>query len=95
EIWFGVIDDTLYLISGNGTGADWYRNLLVDPIVTIRIDDEHRPGRARVVDDPHERQRVGDVMGAKYVYDDPSIGLTSEAWCYDVPAVAVELDGRG
>jgi hypothetical protein len=22
---------------------------------------------------------------------DPSIGLTYEAWCYDVPAVAVEF----
>ena len=22
EIWFGVIDDTMYLISGNGAGAD-------------------------------------------------------------------------
>ncbi len=63
--------------------------------MTVRIDDEHRPGMARVVTDPEERQRVGDVMGAKYVYDDPSIGLTNEKWCYDVPAVAIELDGRG
>ena len=47
---------------------------------------------ARVVDDPDERRRVGDVMGAKYVWGgDPSIGLTYEAWCYDVPAVAIEL----
>ena len=31
-------------------------------------------------------------MGAKYVWDgDPSIGLTYPAWCYDVPAVAIEL----
>ena len=27
EIWFGVLDDTLYLISGNGPGADWYRGM--------------------------------------------------------------------
>ena len=30
EIWFGVIDSTLYLISGNGPTADWYRNLVAD-----------------------------------------------------------------
>ena len=30
EIWFGVIGDALYLISGNGPGADWYRNALAD-----------------------------------------------------------------
>jgi hypothetical protein len=32
-------------------------------------------------------------MGAKYVWDgDPAIGLTYPAWCYEVPAVAVEFD---
>lgn len=91
EIWFGVVDDTLYLISGNGPSADWYRNLVDHPLVQVRIDDTTRAGTARVVSDADERRRVGDVMGAKYVWDgDPDIGLTYPAWCYDVPAVAVE-----
>ena len=93
EIWFGVIDATLYLVSGNGPTSDWYQNLVADPEVTVRIDQEIRPGRARVVSNVDERRRVGDAMGAKYVWDgDPSIGLTYPAWCYDVPAVAVELE---
>ena len=92
EIWFGVLGPILYLISGNGPGADWYRNLLADPAVWIRVDGERRRGTARPVEDPDERQRDGDLMGAKYVWDgDPSIGLTYDAWCYDVPAVAVEF----
>ncbi len=92
EIWFGVIDDVLYLISGNGATADWYRNSLAEPQVALRRADETHTGRARVVDEPDERRRVGDVMGAKYVWDgDPEIGLTYPAWCYDVPAVAVEF----
>ena len=92
EIWFGIDGDTLYLISGNGPTADWYRNLVADPEVIVRIGSDERRGRARVVDTPDERRRVGDVMGAKYVWGgDPSIGLTYEAWCYDVPAVAVEF----
>ena len=96
EIWFGVVHDTMYLISGNGPTADWFRNLRADPAVTVRIDDERRRGVARVVDDPDERRRVGDVMGAKYVWDgDASIGLTYAAWCYDVPAVAIEFPGMG
>ena len=37
EIWFGVIDDTMYLISGNGPTADWYRNALANPQVTVRL----------------------------------------------------------
>ena len=92
EIWFGVIDATLYLISGNGPTADWYQNLVADPDVSVRIGHETRAGRARVVSDADQRRRVGDAMGAKYVWDgDPAIGLTYPAWCYEVPAVAIEL----
>ncbi|MBA3289372.1 MAG: nitroreductase family deazaflavin-dependent oxidoreductase [Acidimicrobiia bacterium] len=96
EIWFGVVDDRLCLISGNGPEADWFRNLQADPAVTVRIDDEVRGGRAATVTDPELRRRVGDVMGAKYVWSgDPSIGLTYEAWCYQVPAAVVSVDQPG
>ena len=93
EIWFGVVESTLYLISGNGPTADWYQNLLAEPTVAVRFGHEMRQGRASPVTDTEERNRVGDVMGAKYVWEgDPSIGLTYPAWCYEVPAVAVEFD---
>jgi deazaflavin-dependent oxidoreductase (nitroreductase family) len=92
EIWFGVHGPSLYLISGNGPTAHWYMNLVADPQVSVRIEGDTRIGRARVVIDADERRRVGDVMGAKYVWDgDPSIGLSYQGWCYDVPAVAVEF----
>jgi deazaflavin-dependent oxidoreductase (nitroreductase family) len=92
EIWFGIMDGTLYLISGNGPSAHWYLNLVAEPAVTVRIEGDTRPGRARPVVDPDERSRVGDLMGAKYVWGgDPDIGLTYHAWCYDVPAIAVEF----
>lgn len=91
EIWFGVVEETLYLISGNGPGADWFRNASADPHVTIRIAGERRAGVARTVTDPAERQRVGELMGAKYPWDgDPSIGLTFEKWCFEVPVLAIE-----
>ena len=101
EIWFGVIDDTLYLVSGTGPGADWFRNASADPHVTIRIEGESWVGLARQVTDTTERRLAGEVMGAKYPWDgDPAIGLTFEAWCFDVPVLAIdrwdaatELDG--
>ena len=90
EIWFGVVGDTLYLISGNGAGADWYRNALADSDVRVRINKETRNGVARAVTDATERRSVGEVMGAKYPWDgDSSIGLTFEAWCFDVPLLAI------
>ena len=91
EIWFGVVGDTLYLISGNGPSADWYRNAIASPSVTVRIDGDIRDGVARQVQDPSERRGVGELMGAKYPWDgDPSIGLTFEAWCFDVPLLAID-----
>lgn len=93
EIWFGVMDETMYLISGNGPGADWYRNMLATPEVVVKLAGERRSGSARDVTDPVERRRCGDLMGAKYVWDgDASIGLTYDAWCFDVPAIAIEFD---
>lgn len=92
EIWFGVMDGAMYLISGNGPGADWYRNMLAHPEVTVKLAGEEHVGRARDVTDPDERRRCGDLMGAKYVWGgDPSIGLTYDAWCYEVPAIAIEF----
>jgi len=92
EIWFGAVHDTMYLISGNGPGADWYRNLIANPEVLVKLAGEERVGRARDVTDRDERRRCGDLMGAKYVWDgDASIGLTYEAWCYDVPAIAIQF----
>ncbi len=91
EIWFGVIGDTMYLISGNGPTADWYRNALANPLVSVRLSGEVHVGVARDVSDPEERRRVGDMMGEKYQWDgDPSIGLTRQAWCYEVPVLAIE-----
>ena len=92
EIWFGVMDGAMYLISGNGPTADWYRNMLAHPRVVVKIAGEEHVGRASPVADPEERRRCGDLMGAKYVWDgDPDIGLTYEAWCYDVPAIAIDF----
>ncbi len=90
EIWFGVIDDTMYLISGNGPSADWYRNALACPSVSVRLAGVTLRGLARHVNDRDERRRVGDLMGHKYSWDgDASIGLTRHAWCYEVPVLAI------
>ena len=90
EIWFGVVADTLYLISGNGPTADWFRNALANPEVAVRIQDQRRRGMACELLDGPQRRMVGELMGAKYPWDgDPPIGLTFDAWCFDVPVLAI------
>jgi len=96
EIWFGLLDDAMVLICGNGPSADWYRNMAADRHVQVRLAGVVHEGSARVVTDPDERRRVGDVMAAKYVWGgDASIGLTYEAWCYEVPAVVIDFPDQG
>lgn len=90
EIWFGVIGDTVYLICGNGPTAHWYQNALATSAVTIELGDVTLEGVASALDDAETRRRVGDMMGAKYSWDgDPSIGLSREKWCFEVPVLAI------
>ena len=52
EIWFGVVDDTMYLVSGNGRPPTGTATCQADPVVTVRLDDDAPPGQARVVRTP-------------------------------------------
>ncbi len=91
EIWFGVVGDVVYLLAGGGAGADWYRNLVADPQVRVRIDGTTRTGRAYPVVEPAERRAVGQVMGPKYRGwgGDSEIELTEDHWTFGAPAVGV------
>jgi deazaflavin-dependent oxidoreductase (nitroreductase family) len=65
EIWFGVHEGRVYLLSGRGERADWVKNLHQDQNVTIRVADETRRAVARVVSgsEDHPARRV---IAAKY-----------------------------
>ena len=61
------------------------------PEVEVRFGEDRRIGQARVVSNSDERRRLGDLMGAKYDWDgDDDIDLSRRAWCYDVPAIAID-----
>ena len=90
EIWFCVDGDALYVVSGGGESSDWYRNALADPAVTLRVGGDARRATARRVTEPGERQRIGELMDAKYpAYEDLSLGLGHHRWAYEVPALAI------
>lgn len=52
EIWFGLGDGVVYILSGGGDRSDWVRNLMISPEVVLEIGDVKRTTRARVVTDP-------------------------------------------
>ena len=91
ELWFGVVGDEVVFISGTQR-CDWRANMLANPETTVVFGDVSRRGLARLVTDPAERRRFGDVMGKKYDWSgDEEIGLTRDAWVYECPMLAVSF----
>lgn len=66
EIWFGVQESAIYLLSGGGSDSDWVKNLLKDPEVTVRIAKTHFDGRAELVTDANDEKRARHLLAAKY-----------------------------
>lgn len=88
EIWFGLSDETLYMLSGGRDRSNWVRNLLADRKVTVRIGEATLPGRARVVDDPDEDATARRLLLEKY---SKSSGDLSD-WGRTALPVAVDLE---
>lgn len=65
EIWFGLNNDTLYLMSGDGK-SDWVKNLRKNADVTVRVADVTYAARARIVDDETEEMLARNMLADKY-----------------------------
>ena len=94
EIWFGAFRDTIYIVSGNGPTADWYRNALAIGTADVRIGAETwTDAEARAVTNAGERELAGWVLAHRYPMwqGDAEIGLTRDDWCFTCPVLAIEL----
>ena len=66
EIWFGVNNGALYLLSGGGENSDWVKNMRKNPLVTVRIGKHTFPGTARFELGAQEETRARHILAAKY-----------------------------
>jgi deazaflavin-dependent oxidoreductase (nitroreductase family) len=89
EIWFGLEDDHLFMLSGGGARSDWVRNAVAHPDVTVRLGDRTFPGRARVVEDRIEDQRVRRRLASKY--QGWAEGRPMSRWARTALPIAVDL----
>lgn len=53
------VDGALYLGSSRGTHADWFKNLMANPGVSVRVKSRQFAGRAELVTDP---ARIADFI---------------------------------
>lgn len=91
EIWFGVQDRTVYLLSGSDR-SDWVRNLLKEPAVTVRIAKHTFTGTARLVRDKEEETSARYMLAEKY--QEWEEGKTLSEWARTALPVAIDLNSH-
>jgi deazaflavin-dependent oxidoreductase (nitroreductase family) len=90
EIWFGLNESTLYLLSGGMDRSDWVRNLLKDPRVRVRIAQQDFTGTARLVKDETEQTLARNLLADKY-REREADGSLSE-WARTALVVGIDID---
>jgi deazaflavin-dependent oxidoreductase (nitroreductase family) len=91
EIWFGIRDGTLYLLSGGGDAADWVKNIKKDRRVRIRINSQRAPLRARLLRaGSQEDVSARELLDAKYMDWRP--GKKLSGWARGALPVAIDLN---
>ena len=73
EIWFGLEGRTLYVLAGGGQRADFVRNAMKQPNVTVRIGTRRSrelTATARIVTTKREDALARRLLLAKYASND-------------------------
>jgi deazaflavin-dependent oxidoreductase (nitroreductase family) len=65
EIWFAIHDGSVFII-GDPSRPDWYRNVVADGRVGVRLGDLDLVGRAARVTDTARRRLAGRLLATKY-----------------------------
>jgi deazaflavin-dependent oxidoreductase (nitroreductase family) len=89
EIWFGLEDQSLYLLSGGMDKSDWVRNLLKNPSVTVRVGKHNFHARARVLTDEKEENMARCMLAEKYQEWDKGKELSE--WARTALPIALDL----
>jgi len=90
EIWFGIREGRLYLLSGGRDAADWVKNLKRTPSVKVRINTRTESGTARVVR-PNTREDTAarELLDGKYMGWREGKKLSS--WARGALPIAIEI----
>jgi deazaflavin-dependent oxidoreductase (nitroreductase family) len=86
EIWFALDKNTLYFLH-EGETADWMKNMVHHPDVTISIKEIVLTGKARLATDREEDARARQLLAKKYQKSEDHL----VQWLRDATAVAVDL----
>ncbi len=90
EIWFGIAESKLYMLSGNRDRSNWVRNISKNPVVTVRIAGSNYSGTARVV----EPETDEDAMARRLLFEkyQPDHDGDLTEWRGSALPIAVEFE---
>ena len=90
EIWFGIRERTLFILSGDGDAADWVKNIKKDPRVRLRISTQAAALKARLV-----RPGTPEDTAARELLDRKYMGWRQgkklSGWARGALPVAIDL----
>ena len=96
EIWFGLANGVLYMLSGSGKDAisdkpraDWVRNILRHPAVQLRVGEMTYSGAGRLVTDTAEDALARRLLVEKYT---PRHNGELDSWGRSALPVAIDFD---
>lgn len=89
EIWFGIDESTLYLLSGGKDKSDWVKNLLKNPSITVRIAKHTFTGTAHLVTNEQEDTKARYMLAEKY--QEWEEGRTLSHWARTALPVAIDI----
>lgn len=88
EIWFVLVDETVFLMAGNRDRSDWVRNIMATPDIQLELGARKRTTRARLVEDGSEEDALARrMMLEKYA---PRDGGDLSQWGRTALVVAVD-----
>ena len=86
EIWFALHRRTLYFLHDGGI-ADWMKNMVHQPNVTVSIQEVVFTGKARLIEDQEEDALARQLLAEKYQTAEDDLAQ----WLKDASSVAVDL----
>ena len=65
-VWFVHEGNTLYLLPVQGSDTNWYKNLLLDPMLKISVNGVETPARGKLITDSNRVEDVVRKFRSKY-----------------------------
>ena len=90
EIWFAASDNTIYILAGGGSNADWVQNIEADPSAVVKIGDHAYRGTGRIVSERDEATLARSLIPTKYAHREDGL----EQWALTALPVAIDLKPR-